>query len=145
MNALIVIDEGTESEQALDRAYDLLADQQGTLTPLHVIPGSPFYGTGLPCWDDWDDLAAEYARSKALLDEGARHLRERGARFTIRIESAAGDPEQVIVRTAEEDNAAVIILSSRLGATDPPATSSRRSDETCEPAQVTEERQLALV
>jgi nucleotide-binding universal stress UspA family protein len=145
MNALIVIDGGPGSERALDRAYDLLGDQQGTLTLLHVIPGSPFYGTGLPCWDDWDDLAAEYARSKALLDEGARHLRERGARFTIRTESAAGDPEQVIVRTAEEDNAAVIILSSRLGATDPSATSSRMSDETREPAQVTEERQLALV
>ena|SRR2546430_16104205 len=145
MNALIVIDGGPESEQALDRACDLLADQQGSLTLLHVIPGSPFYGTGLPCWDDWDDLAAEYARSKALLDEGARHVRERGARFTIKTESAAGDPEQVILRTAAEANAEVIILGSRLGATDPPATSSRMSDETREPAEVTEERQLAPV
>jgi nucleotide-binding universal stress UspA family protein len=145
MNALIVIDGGPESERALDRAYDLLADQQGTLTLLHVIPGSPFCGTGLPCWDDWDDLATEYARSKVLLDEGARHLRERGARFTIRTESASGDPEQVIVRTAAEDNAAVIILGSRLGATDPPGTSRRMLGETRESAQVTKERQPAPV
>jgi nucleotide-binding universal stress UspA family protein len=145
MRALIVINGGPGSEQALDRAYDLLADQQGTVTLLHVIPRSPFYGTGLPVWDEWDDLAAEYARSKALLAKGARHLQERGARFTIKTESVAGDPEQVIVRMAVEANAAVIILGSHLGATDPPSTSSRISDQTRKPAQVTEERQLALV
>jgi hypothetical protein len=53
MKALFLIDEGPESEQARDRAYPL-ADQQGTLTLLHVIPGCPFYGMGLPVWDDED-------------------------------------------------------------------------------------------
>jgi nucleotide-binding universal stress UspA family protein len=144
MNALLVIDGGPGTEQALERAYDLLADQQGTLTLLHVIPSSPFYGRGLPVWEDCDELAAEEARSQALLEEDARRLRERGVRFTIETACASGDPAQEIVRAAEV-SAEVIILGRPLGTTDSSTMSSSLAGETREPAEVTAERHLAPV
>src|SRR5579871_5994733 len=142
MNALIVIGDGPESIQALERVPMMPAEHLDTVLLLHVIRGSPFYGRGLPVWDEWDDLAAEYARSATLLERAAQRLRARGLRARISTESVVGDPLEVIPQAAADMGADVIVLGTRLGAAGaacPATTPEQRSVREDAPAHRVEE------
>ena len=126
MNALVVSTGGQHWGAGLDRAAQLLSRQSGTLTLVHIIPRTAFYGRGLPVWDEWDDLQAESAASAALLREGAGHLAERCPALTISTRSVVGEPPEVVLRLAAETGADVLILDGRLQAPCALATSRAR-------------------
>lgn len=114
MNALVISTGGQRWGAGLDRAAQLLANQTGIVTLVHIIPRTPYYGRGLPVWDEWDDPWAESAVSAALLHEGAHHLTEHCPGLTIRTRREIGEPRDVILRLAAETGADVLILDGRL-------------------------------
>lgn len=148
MNALIVIDEGPQSAQAVERVSALLAAHLDRVLLLHVIPGSPLYGKGLPVWEEWDDLAAEFARSQALLERTVHDLHAHGVLARIGTECVVGDPMEMIPSSAADIGADVIILGRPLGTmgrAHPAHTSGQAPAQGDERAGTVEERALAPV
>lgn len=148
INAVIVIDDGPQSAQAVERISAVLADHLDRVLLLHVIPGSPFYGKGLPVWDEWDDLATEYARSQKLLERTAHDLQARGVLARISTECVVGDPMEMVPLAAAEMGADVIILGTPLGTMgrERPACTSRQAPAAgADRGGTVEERALAAV
>lgn len=114
MNVLIAAESATGWETALQRARSLLADADGTVTLLHIIPRATMYGHGLPVDDEWDDLTVEQTRAATLLQMGVRHLREAHVHLRLETRVQVGEPDVLVLRATAEMGAEVIILGTAL-------------------------------
>ena len=109
---LIAIDGSSNSMHALEFARDLLAGKQTAVTLFHVIPQHIIYGRAGVAAEQYD-MTAERAHSMALLDESEKQLQTAGVGPTIAKQIALGDPADLILTAAENDDIDLIILGSR--------------------------------
>jgi nucleotide-binding universal stress UspA family protein len=110
---LIAIDGSTTSKLALEFARDLLAGKETTTLIVHIIPQHVMYGRGGAAPVEVYDMHAERAAANGLLAESSQYLRDGGIGPSIETRLAVGDPADLILTTAEDSAADLIILGSR--------------------------------
>ncbi|MDB5059123.1 MAG: UspA [Chloroflexi bacterium] len=113
MRVVIALDGSTSAEQGLRLAETLLTGKESHIVLMHVLPRHFIYGKGGPvpieCYDA-DDVRTD---GKALLDAATARLKVAGAGTTIEQNIVAGHPADLILKTATEPHADLIILGSR--------------------------------
>jgi nucleotide-binding universal stress UspA family protein len=113
MKVLVALDGSDTSDHGLDLACTLLGGKKATVTLLHVIPRHMIYGRGGPVVAECYDPNEEYEHSRELLFNAEQRLREKGVSGTITKELEIGDPADLILTVAAQDNIDLIILGSR--------------------------------
>jgi nucleotide-binding universal stress UspA family protein len=113
MKALIALDGSETSDQGLDLACTLLGGKGAAVTLLHVIPRHMIYGRGGPVVAECYDPNEEHEHAKELLVNAEKRLRENGVSGTITKELEIGDPADLILAVAAQDNVDLIVLGSR--------------------------------
>ncbi|HZS85915.1 MAG TPA: universal stress protein [Chloroflexota bacterium] len=113
MNVLIALDGSETSDQALDLACTLLSGKGANVTLLHVIPRHMIYGRGGPVVAECYDPNEEQEHSKELLVAAEQRLREKGVSGKVTKELEVGDPADLILAIAAQDNVDLIVLGSR--------------------------------
>ncbi len=113
IKALIALDGSDTSDQALDLACTLLGGKEAEVTVLHVIPRHMIYGRGGPVVAECYDPKEEHEHSRELLVAAEQRLREKGVSGKITKELEIGDPADLILTVAAQDNDDLIILGSR--------------------------------
>jgi nucleotide-binding universal stress UspA family protein len=104
---LVALDRSCGSEEAMEAAVKLAQQDGGTLTAVAVLER-----TGNPALDQIaDDF---HARAKNRLEEvlqsAANYARSRGVRLTPIVRE--GHPAEMILRCAEEEGAALLVLGA---------------------------------
>lgn len=111
LKILLALDWSASGRQTLDFACDLLVGKDADVTILHVIPRHMMYGrVGAPV--EFDDLPAERAASRKLLEECAEYVRTRGLGPLVNGQLAVGDPADLILTAATEYAVDLIITGS---------------------------------
>src|SRR5579864_7437597 len=113
LKVLIATDGSPISEQAVDLARELLSGKQADVTVLHVIPRHLIYAPRAAMVAESYDPAEAERHSKELLDATAQRLRDGGVGPTVTQELDSGDPADIILAAAEQDNVDLIIMGSR--------------------------------
>lgn len=113
MNVLIAVDGSPTSRQAIEFAYSLLAGQQVSVLLFHVIPQHLIYGKGGAAPAEVYDLPKERTASRELLDECAQQLQAAGVDLTVETRVGIGDPAELILSAAADNDADLIVLGSR--------------------------------
>jgi nucleotide-binding universal stress UspA family protein len=109
---LVAVDGSPIAKQTLEFARDLLAGKETAVTLFHVIPQHMIYGRAVVPAEVYD-MPAERAASTALLEQNAQYLQEGGVGPTIERHIAVGDPAELILTAASDQDADLIILGSR--------------------------------
>jgi nucleotide-binding universal stress UspA family protein len=109
---LVAVDGSGSAKRALEFARDLLAGKESSVTLFHVIPQHIIYGRAWMAAEEYD-MPAERAASMVLLEESARQLQAAGVGPTIDKQLAVGDPADLILTAAENDDSDLIIMGSR--------------------------------
>lgn len=112
LKVLIAVDGSGSAKQALEFARDLLAGKESAVTLFHVIPQHIIYGRAGVAAEAYD-MPAERASSMALLEESAQQLQAAGVGPTIDKQLAVGDPADLILTAAENDDIDLVIVGSR--------------------------------
>ncbi len=104
---LVALDNSRGSEKALEAAVKLAQQNGGRLTAVTVLEQ-----TGNPALDVLvaDVHARATNRLEELLQTAANYARSRGVRLTPILRE--GHPAEAIIRCAEEENAALVVLGA---------------------------------
>ncbi len=114
---IIAIDGSPTTESTLGMARELLTGKGATITVLHVIPQHTVFGRVSAGPAESYNLPEVRAASETLVQESASALQEGGLGAGIQTRVAEGDPAELILTIAEEQDADLIILGSHgLGA-----------------------------
>lgn len=113
MNVLIAVDGSSSSRNALGVASKLLTGHEVSAWLLHIIPEHLIYGTGGVAPAEVYDMPKEQAASMKMLDQSEKRLRETGVGPTIEKQLGIGDPAELILTTAADTKADLIVLGSR--------------------------------
>ena len=110
---LIAIDGSPTAESALGVAQEMLAGKPVEATVLHVIPQHTVFGRGGAGPAETYNLSEVRAASEALVERGAGALREVCPGGSIQTRVAEGDPAEMILTFAEEQDADLIVVGCR--------------------------------
>lgn len=117
MKVVIALDSSQGSRRALEFACEWLAGRDAAVTVLHVIAEHLLYGRAGVVPTEVYDLTQERARAQHLLDDAVQYLREGRAGASFNTLVKIGSPEELILETARDEGADLIIIGSRgLGA-----------------------------
>ncbi|MBZ5698686.1 MAG: universal stress protein [Acidobacteriia bacterium] len=111
MKVLLAIDNSKFSEAATQTLIAQVRPNQTEVRVLHVIEVYPLYSASQRLGPDVAVASEEHRReAEALVEQTARALRDAGFRVTTAVEQ--GDPKVVVIDTAEEWKADLIMLGS---------------------------------
>ena len=111
LKVLLAIDNSKFSEAATQTLIAQVRPNQTEVRVLHVIEVYPLYSASQRLGPDVAVASEEHRReAEALVEQTARALRDAGFRVTTAVEQ--GDPKVVVIDTAEEWNADLIMLGS---------------------------------
>lgn len=110
---LIALDGSQTAEQSLILAGKLLAGKDAEVTLLHVIPRHLIYGKGGPVVSECYDPVEAQAGAQALLDSAEARLRIANVGPAIAKEIETGDPADLILAIAAEEEVDLIVMGGR--------------------------------
>lgn len=111
LKVLLAIDNSKFSEAATQTLIAQVRPNQTEVRVLHVIEVYPLYSASQRLGPDVAVASEEHRReAEALVEQTARALRDAGFRVTTAVEQ--GDPKVVVIDTAEEWKADLIMLGS---------------------------------
>ena len=111
LKVLLAIDNSKFSEAATQTLIAQVRPNQTEVRVLHVIEVYPLYSAGQRLGPDLAVASEEHRHeAEALVARAARILRDEGFQVTTAVEQ--GDPKVVVIDTAAEWNADLIMLGS---------------------------------